>query len=355
LVQWILIIKWKYGYEVRTTISVAGANEVKTKKIIYLTGLCYVVVIFLLVSCLPDYRNKPRSTEVETTATTPYFKYTLPIPTPTSTQSASPKIKDSATPTQIPILTSTLSQEEIRGAIESFLKGTDGCMLPCLWEITPGKSTWKEAKALFDRLGINVSNYPNAYGVAHYPSYNYVDKSLQISGNFLVFEEKGMVTFIQFSTGYLAEFKKYSLTEILRNYGTPDDVGIDLSILGPSGLPDEAHILVHLAYGTTWLHLYYDQVAFITKDKTSYLYCPNDPRQHTSDEKLVMLVQSKDAIYDRDALSARMDGMTISVPNSIEIASDVTVDEFYKNIIDGNKDFCLVSPVKFWKQYYIGE
>jgi len=327
-------------------------NGMKNKKRILITSFL-ISVIFVFVSCIPNDKNKEYITTTETpTGTLIPSIVTLQHTPLIITKFISPTMKVSSTLTPSPIMTSTLNWDERDAKIKAILITNGGCDLPCFWGISPGKTTWLEAMALFKSLFIDISDYRHTDWTSHFVLVKLNNHGQGIPvGSLQLVEEKGIVTIITLRVADIKEVENYSLTEFLKKYGKPDKIGIDLNILGPFGLPDHAYLLVHLAYGNTWLHLFYNQMALKNKTSDAYMYCPNDPAQKTWDPNMSMIVQSKDGLNEITTLSDKI-GHVIDDPPSVEMASNITTDQFYRNVIDGNKDFCLTSPVQYWKQFF---
>ena len=69
-------------------------------------------------------------------------------PPPTETGTFTPVAPTTATPTPLP----TFDTQERGKIIEELIQTNAGCKLPCVWGITPGKSTWTDSTRFFSRM-----------------------------------------------------------------------------------------------------------------------------------------------------------------------------------------------------------
>jgi len=314
-----------------------------------------LVVVLLLAQCIPN--DKPQDTSVKTQVQTmPNLSIEVPKDTPSNnplTQQLSTVIPTFIPlPTFKPVLTPTIDRNEKSNKVIPFLNDNGGCKLPCFWGITPGKTTWKEAKIIFDKLSILTEDYKYQDGILHDASFDFYKNDLRISVGLELFEEQQVISIIVLDISDDLIAKYYSFTEILKNYGEPKKIGIDLKILGQYGQPDTAHLQVFLAYGDIWLRIYYNRIAVKSKTSEAYLYCPNDPIQILNRNSISMIIQAVEKPLDNESLSKKLGGLAVNEPFSIEKASNIKVNEFYISMINGNKNFCLETPVKYWKQFF---
>lgn len=168
--------------------------------------------------------------------------------TPEFNSSVTPRL----TPTTIPISTATLSSaptdiptltvEDAQLELLNLLANNGNCRLPCLWGITPGKSTFQEARSILAPLN-SISDFTVFESSAGAIGPNYIegDTRVNTSIRFLVNPNDNIVSSISFHAQALSEIsqsdaaifgdplygrllKTYSLPQILTTYGPPADV-----------------------------------------------------------------------------------------------------------------------------------
>lgn len=88
------------------------------------------------------------------------------LPTATATFTLTPR--PTKTPTPLPPTWTplpTLPADEARDRVAGLFKNNGGCSLPCWWGITPGKTTWQEAKSFLEAFTeISIRGNPQKLG-----------------------------------------------------------------------------------------------------------------------------------------------------------------------------------------------
>jgi hypothetical protein len=127
---------------------------------------------------------------------------------------------------------------------------TKPCEIPCWWAITPGKTTWAQARQELSKIG--PESGPYFKGVL--PRYDY---SFEVPANFeplnldfiepSLYVQNMIVVAIGTSTGWLHQDFDYSLANLLTLFGQPDEIWLRYS-------PVEADF--HIEYS---LNLFYKE------------------------------------------------------------------------------------------------
>ncbi len=170
---------------------------------------------------------------------------TLPSPSPSATPTPMPK------PTHPPIPTMLY---DLQDQLYLLLANNGNCELPCFLGITPGKTTWAEAKLLLEAYSINKPiKYDKSNATATNKQYTasiHTTKDIGLDIKIkLDVNEKDIVTHIDFNVtayhgGSLAfddrHLSRYSLREVFRRHGKPDAV-----YLLP---PERAVYAIHIVY-----------------------------------------------------------------------------------------------------------
>ena len=327
------------------------------KNIISIFCLSIIVILFS-TQCIPgrSFPSTPSKTLVQAAPTftvdipkfTPaYIQITPQVPTLFSTITPFPTFEPTNTITIDPV------ERSIR--ISSFLNNNGGCMLPCFWGITPGKTTWIEAKELLANLSLTAQEFRYEDGIFHEINSEIVSNGQTVSFDLGLFDEKGVISILEIIISDVSASKYYALTEILRNYGEPKVIGIDLKIAGFYGFPDPAYLNVFLEYGDGWMRIYYDRKAVKSKKGETYRFCPMDPIQTVERTAITMIIQAVEKPLDNESLSEKLGGLVISEPPSIDRSSNVNERVFYENLVNDNKNFCLITPVKYWEQLLLNK
>lgn len=192
------------------------------RKNIYALIIYIIAVGTLFGSCVPG------SIETESVPT-PSLQEKTDTPeqtvTPTATQTV---IEITATPTRTPTRIPVLKGEEALAYIESYYKDNGGCELPCWWGLTPGVSTEDDVFSLLSRLdrpNIEEHNNLNQYSYSFEAPFNedfpYYDYSY-----IYIWMLDGKVIFISVNSLDVSESFDFSLSGILKTFGTPSEIWI---------------------------------------------------------------------------------------------------------------------------------
>lgn len=216
--------------------------------------------------------------------------------------------------------------------IRSLWVDNGGCRLPCWWGITPGETSWEEAKqflesidVLIEKASVKMSNNPNAQG---YIGYYWNQKSDDSnSTHFSVYE--GTVQMISIdpeTTGFA--FQHYQL---LSTYGQPDQI-LMRRLESCTGLSK-----IDCPY---FLTLFYEEQRFlahfhITSSK------PGEPLKRCILFSPRILSWSKNETWDEQRLqSEHFYGDTLPY-QSIEEVANIDVATFYERFQNPDVEACI--------------
>lgn len=195
-----------------------------------------LLLVVLLSACTQQAEQTDSSTVIPA-ATITLTRTAIP-PTLTSTPSPMP----THTYTPVPTATSTrvvptlpwtpiptLNETDGVNLLMAYYENNGGCALPCWWGITPGETTWAEARSKLSVIGPEFGPFL----VTRIPSYQY---SFRVSmaldpldlGFFepRIWVEDGMVYGINLNTGWIQKGVKYTLPLVLREFGEPEEIWI---------------------------------------------------------------------------------------------------------------------------------
>src|SRR5687767_3752560 len=110
--------------------------------------LNFVLILFVVSSCSPSNEGfATPSSAISVLATS--TKMPTPIFTPLPTYTA--------TPISTPTVVSPLPVDQAQERFLQLLSDNGECRLPCIWGITPGESTYQDARAILSPLS-SLSN-----------------------------------------------------------------------------------------------------------------------------------------------------------------------------------------------------
>lgn len=203
------------------------------QKVFSACAFCTVMVCLLLFSgCKPPLASEPSPTPVgQAPGSTSQEMGTRPTAiTETDMSSATPSQPATAPtfspptwtprPTLSPTWTPrpTLSPDSVRALITGLLSNNGGCRLPCWWGITPGRTTWQEARSFLETMSPEIIVLRDgAYGI----TYENLPLSLSDSGvgGATVHVDQGIVQTIRTAV-------YYPLEQVLQEYGKPNEIWV---------------------------------------------------------------------------------------------------------------------------------
>ncbi len=200
----------------------------------------FILGIALFVSaCVPTTFFNPISNSVVTPTITMDIKTDTPVPSKPPSFTATNALPARETKTQratsdrtaLPVVTlgdtltwtprSTLSGSQAQAFVIELLRTNGNCNLPCWWGISPGKTPWGEAEAYLATFASSVI----AMGTRAEKSY-YLVKFDNLPENI----SKGTIAASIVAWNSVVEEIQvdiyYPLTEILANYGEPDEIWV---------------------------------------------------------------------------------------------------------------------------------
>jgi len=318
----------------------------KLHMLIWLPGLLLVV---FAAGCAPSIRARtpqPVITAIRTETLTP-----TPVFTPSAALTN--------TPTPIP----TLPVEQARAKLLELLANNGGCRLPCLWGITPGKSTYQEAQAILAPLqGISNSTGFRTEGGSITPRYTAGDLILFTNASFNIdpLSDNQIVSYLTFdakesqdlSDGYLPVYDSKTFGERLSPYMLP-------GILSELGRP--ASVTLHTygkqitgSGGFEIVILYPEQGIFVhytTQMETVEINVRGCPAN--AQVELNLYPSGNTEAFAKSLSEINWGAFVLPEPindshwKPIEKATAMSVEQFYETFRQPT-DKCIETPVKGW-------
>lgn len=167
----------------------------------------------------------------------------------------------------------TLSHEELVIRVKELEDSHGGCLLPCWWGITPGKTTWEEASSIFESLSLRIiplralpGKPEQWYGIDFGNLKEILKKEISLSLNV----KNGVVNYMR-----LPIF--YPLYEILSTYGTPEEIWVTSKITQhcPWCSPTGAEFALGLLYKERGFLTSFRGAALST-NRSTYRICPEN-------------------------------------------------------------------------------
>jgi hypothetical protein len=296
---------------------------------------------FILFGCKPEeqFSSSVTSTPIRSShlIATEIPNTHTPIPTP---------FKPTPIPTVIiPTSLPTIPPDEIDAAINEIVETNGGCLLPCWWGISPGETTWIEAKQFLDQYNAELSSSERIDHIVdnHSHTITYYSADLYTEGfprgvgaRFEVWDDHKISSIYTSgqSTGSSLE-----INNLLSTYGRPKRVSISIT----PHVPDNIFpFYLVLFYPDEYFGVAYDLLA--TKQGSIFNGCPKGkiPRiwmWATDSSNLISLE------YIQNALTGYN---TINIFIDLESASNFSMDEFYLEFLDPMSEACIESHADLW-------
>lgn len=187
----------------------------------------YFWMLFILAGCTRTTQApvvSPTRTEAVSTIT-PSMPPTLSMtPAPTETVTVTP-LPVTPTSSLTPTLLPPLPVEQAQRLAVALLDDNAGCRLPCWWGITPGQTSWQAALEFFSQFSIDIAEHPQGLVAEVWPPITINESSGWYLDLFLV--KRDDVYYIEVYP--LQKWHKYHLSQLLTEYGKPDEVWMHTS------------------------------------------------------------------------------------------------------------------------------
>jgi hypothetical protein len=263
-------------------------------------------------------------------------------PTETSKPSNTPSPQPSATWTSLPTLTTLKAQQ----TVTSFYDNNGECEMPCWWGITPGKTTWQEARAKLSPLATEKGPYQMGKRGA-YAYYYYVPfpmgfhPSTLIDYGPMVIIQKGIVYAVGINSAEIKRGQDTSLVGLLKVLGVPDEIWINMQSYSPDNKPEYE---LDLFYANKGVLLSRFGTGFLSKN--TVLFCPQMPEKSPYPFALGLFSPTEgitygtltDTIRDRDTSIDKFHLLR-------DLIDGFSEADFYRLYSDPTTEKCLTIPL----------
>jgi hypothetical protein len=293
----------------------------------------FIATLFVLstlpLGCSSENTQTYASTKGMITTTIPHS--TTSITSTTST------LSPVYTWTPIPTLPPADALEKLLGLYSN----NGGCSLPCWWGITPGQSTWREAREQLAPLGYHAK--PIVHGdITRYEFELVVPAELSSLGYFwpTLTVERNIVTSINLNASYVGREFDYSLAGLLKTFGIPEEIWIRPVV---ETMKDTSYYDISLFYPSKGVLT--SATGNAEKNANSLRICPQEFRLDHFPPSLLLWSSKKEVTYKN--IGQRVMGNSSWDTNGYYRLSELTLSfdekDFYYTYVDplSNKCFLL--------------
>lgn len=299
--------------------------------------------IFLLLLFLASCISKPVAMVEPTAILMPSSTSTAAfVPVPTKTSTPIPTVTSTLAPTWTPL--PTLLPETGSKILFGWLEGTNGCRFPCWAGVTPGETTWQEAKQLIEPISgfakLNIYSNPtcafdNCNGMELIPP-SPINAQIYIGSQSL----ENKIHLIQMEIGDIYLVKALELRTVLNVYGKP-------AILKFYADPDQPG-----EYKDLQLTMVYPEHQFIIKYANNARLVGKNLVSCDSDSVINLLIlDNKKQLMSESAIENSVETKNFPVTRvwlkSAEESIGMTTDEFYETFKKPDAP-CITTPVEIW-------
>lgn len=297
-----------------------------------------LVLLYILTAC-SVYRPSSEGTSAPLTPSP-----LLPSPVPATATLSPTHTPVPPTVTPRPVLT----VDERRALARWMLETNGDCELPCWWGITPGETRWqkviellglrgtdlhKQGKRVHDIMYVPLDPHrPSDYGIRlTITEYNEVVQSIGVQSEMFV----GRV-----SEHFARDWRRYSLDQVLTQYGEPSQVMLELWPNPPE------------PYYPYRLFVFYDHLGILlgyegpATPGEPFRVCPVFQQVNylrlwlQSPEQQTPLLQV-----------ANLDALELAQMLPLEKATGMTLKTFYETFKDARSQVCMESPASVWPSH----
>ena len=304
-----------------------------------------IILIFLLAGCSS---NQPPATTIPTI---------LPASSPLPTETALP-VTPTFTPTSAPtlVLTSpslltplpTLSSIEAEEKLRLWIAGVFDCLLPCWGGITPGVTTWQEARQVIEQMSgfatVNVSeNLSCEFGACNGIAWSLYPSTLAEGAFYTKFPEN-TVHLIHINIQNEGNAQKINL---LRNIGLQD-------VFEWYGLPPIFLLTVETNLAENrfmkLVLVYPERQSIIRYTKNTVLVDGNVTNCGQDHQIELIILDNKEQLASLDAIANAVETRDLHIDErykTIEEATGASANTFFETF-SAEGDACISTPVDIW-------
>lgn len=305
----------------------------------------FILLILLLAGCSSNQPvSLPTGSEIQPTSS-PLATETLPAAqtlTPTST----PLPAFTSTPlwTPLPTFSSTAAEETLK----TWVQGTFECLLPCWGGITPGQTSWNQARQIVEQLSgfsrVNISeNFSCEFGGCSGIAWSLYPNTVAEGAFYTKFPEN-VVHLIHINIQNEGNAQKINLVrniglqEVFRWYGLPPIFLLNVE----ADQAEDRFMELILVYPERQSIIKYVKQAELADDKV--VNCGQDHQIE------MFILDNKEQLASLNAITNAVETKDLHIDDrykTIEEATGMTPNSFYE-AVSAFRDFCISTPVGMW-------
>jgi len=304
-----------------------------------------VLLLLFLVGCSSN-QIPPATIPGVTATSSPLPTDTIVPPTQTLTPiTSTPLSAFTSAPllTPLPTFSSTEGVEKLRLWIE----GVFDCLLPCWGGITPGKTSWQEARQILEQMSefasVNVSeNISCSFGVCSGVGWSLYPETVAEGIFYTKFPENTVhlinINIQNEGTKKTNFLRNIQLQDVFDWYGAPAVLLFNVE----TDLAENRFMELILVYPERQFVIKYIKNTELVDDKV--VNCGKDERIE------LIILDNKEQLMSLDAIANAVETKGLHLDSrykTVEEATGMTDNSFYE-AINAFNDFCISTPVNIW-------
>jgi hypothetical protein len=260
-------------------------------------------------------------------------------PTALLTQTATIRSSPMPSPSQITLTPlPTRTADEAKKLVQELLENNSGCQLPCWWGITPGKTTWVEARHFLESFALYIREGEMGAGVqvplpAPYSDAQSMDHAYSV--------KNGIVNYIRIFNFNLAP--NYYLPKFLESYGQPSEIWIRTFSQAEIGQQNFAFSLFYQDRGILVEYSKATPIEDVVVDGKL-----RNCLRGIDSPFIYLWSPEKEKMSFQDAKQKFLDTTNLPEPKPLLEATGMDVKTFYETFKDSNSNACLETPINLW-------
>ena len=304
-------------------------------------NLQIIILFVFLAGCSSNQANSQTKIPRSLTTPSPLLTKTIALPGQTST----PTLFLTSPPAWTPF--PTFAPTAGMATLQIWVQGSFDCLLPCWGGITPGKTTWQEARQLLDQMSgfsvVNISeNMSCDFGECNGIAWSLYPQTLA-EGFFYTKFPENTVHMIHINL----QNEGVQKTNLLRNIGLQDVFrwyGSPRRLLFSAVTDRGGHrfLEIIMAYPERQFIIRYLKKAELIEDKL--VSCGQD-----SQIELIIL-DNQEQLLSNSAIASAVETKALHIDaryKSVEEATEMTPNSFYV-AFSNSGSACISTPAKIW-------
>ena len=302
-----------------------------------------VFMFLFLVGCSSNQPIPPATIPNVAPTSSPLPSETIAPVTQTLTSTPLPAITSAPLWTPLPTFSSTDGVEKLR----LWTQGVFDCLMPCWGGITPGKTTWQEARQILEQMSefatVNISENINCdFGACNGVGWSLYPETVA-EGNFYTKLPENTVHVVNINiqnegTEKINFLRNIQMQDVFLWYGAPPMLFFNVE----TNLAASRFMAIILVYPERQFVIKYIKATELKGDKVEN--CGRDDRIE------LIILDNKEQLLSVDAINIAVETRDLHLDaryKTLGEATGLSMNSFYE-AVSTFSNFCISTPVNIW-------